>query len=83
MVLFKVLTKSFFFFSKYAPLKNERKNNITLEHLLTMISGLQWNEWDVPISDERNDMVVASTGGNYVDKDPVNEIVAHYIIPSM
>ena len=29
------------------------------------------------------DMVVAFTGGNYVNKDPVNEIVAHYIIPSV
>ena len=46
----------FSFFPKYAYLNNEMKNKISLEHLLTMTSGLQWNEWDIPISDERNDV---------------------------
>ena len=67
--------KLFPFFSKYAPLKNERKNNITLEHLLTMTSGLQWNEWDVPISDERNDIRQL-----FIVSDPIKYILAKSVV---
>ena len=31
----------------------------------------------------KHDTVIVFTGGNYVGKDPVNEIVARYIIPSV
>ena len=37
------------FFPELQYLKKDGKQNITLEHILTMSSGLQWNEWkDVP-----------------------------------
>jgi CubicO group peptidase (beta-lactamase class C family) len=32
------------------------KSNITIEHLLTMTSGLQWNEWNAPHGTAANDI---------------------------
>jgi CubicO group peptidase (beta-lactamase class C family) len=32
------------------------KNKITIEHLLTMTSGLQWNEWNAPHGTAANDI---------------------------
>lgn len=33
------------------------KNKITIEHLLTMTSGLAWDEWSAPLSSQTNDIV--------------------------
>ena len=33
---------------------DDRKNDLTLEHVLTMQLGLQWNEWDPPYSSADN-----------------------------
>ena len=67
--------KLFSFFSEYALQKHERKSNITLEHLLTMTSGLQWNEWDVPISDESNDIRQL-----FIVSDPIKYILAKSVV---
>lgn len=44
------------FFPEYAQVFNQssRKNDLSLFHLLTMSSGLQWNELQVPYSDPAN-----------------------------
>ncbi|MFW9800726.1 MAG: serine hydrolase domain-containing protein, partial [Candidatus Thorarchaeota archaeon] len=34
---------------------DNRKQNITIEHLLTMTSGLEWDEWTVPYGRSGND----------------------------
>jgi CubicO group peptidase (beta-lactamase class C family) len=44
---------SLFSYSEYANW-DERKNDITLEHVLTMQLGLQWNEWDPPYTSVEN-----------------------------
>jgi CubicO group peptidase (beta-lactamase class C family) len=44
------------FFPEYADLNVGRKSDITLEHLVTMSAGLQWDEWTYPIGDSRNDI---------------------------
>ncbi len=37
---------------------DERKNQITLEHVLSMRLGLQWNEWNPSYSDPNNAVIV-------------------------
>jgi CubicO group peptidase (beta-lactamase class C family) len=61
----------------YSELFVEEKANITIEHLLTMSSGLEWNEWDIPPGNPEYDtyrMVISSDPVEYVLSKPlVNE----------
>jgi CubicO group peptidase (beta-lactamase class C family) len=49
--------KIFDYFQDYSSLNNQQKEKITIEHLLTMSSGFQWNEWDVSISQSNHDII--------------------------
>jgi len=59
------------FFPEYAHLFNEGKRKITIQHLLTMSSGLQWNEWDVSLASTENDLIQL-----FIVSDPVDYILA-------
>ena len=47
------------------------KDNITIEHMLTMTSGLEWQEWSAPYSSMDN----PSAGIWFSDKDPITFIL--------
>lgn len=42
---------------EYQHLFTDGKDKITIEHLLTMTSGLEWDEWRAPLSSSENDLV--------------------------
>lgn len=55
----------------HQQLKSNGKEKITIEHLLTMTSGLEWVEWGPSLSSEKNDIV----GIWFQDKDPLTFIL--------
>lgn len=46
----------FDYLPEYQHLNKEGKDQITIEHLLTMSSGLKWNEWGAPHGTSANDI---------------------------
>jgi CubicO group peptidase (beta-lactamase class C family) len=65
----------FSFFPEYAHLSDEQKDRITVAHLLTMTSGLKWNEQDVFYSDPENDIIKM-----FVARDPIEHVLAKPLI---
>ncbi|UJH67444.1 serine hydrolase domain-containing protein [Allomuricauda sp. SCSIO 65647] len=61
----------FDFLPKHQHLKTEKKEKITIEHLLTMTSGLAWNEWEAPYSSKDNPMI----GIWFSEKNPITYIL--------
>jgi CubicO group peptidase (beta-lactamase class C family) len=61
------------YFPEYANLSDGQKEAITLEHLLTMTSGLEWNGIEIPIStrDPRSDIMQM-----HLSADPVAYVLA-------
>jgi len=60
----------------YEKYKNGGKENITIEHLLTMTSGLKWDEWNAPLSSVENDQI----GIWFSDKQPLDFILDRPLI---
>jgi len=65
----------FDFFQDYCHLKNEDKDKITIQHLLTMTSGFEWEENAYPFSDPRNDLIQFNSNA-----DPIGFILGKPII---
>ena len=63
------------FFSDYNYL-SPRAGGVTLEHALSMSSGLQWDEWTYPFDDARNDFYLLLRAADRVihvlDRDQVS-----------
>ena len=58
----------FDFFEDYAQYKNEGREKLTIKHLLTMTSGLKWNE-EVPYDNPENSeiqMIISGDGIGFV-----------------
>ncbi len=49
--------KVYSFFPEYANFNTGEKRNMTLEHLLTMTSGFEWNESNVSYGNRDNDLI--------------------------
>jgi CubicO group peptidase (beta-lactamase class C family) len=47
----------FDYLPEHQNLNTGGKDQITIEHLLTMTSGLEWDEWGTSYSDENNDVI--------------------------
>lgn len=56
----------FDYLPEYQHLNKDGKDKITIEHLLTMTSGLQWNEWALPYSNLKNDAIMLAQVENPV-----------------
>jgi CubicO group peptidase (beta-lactamase class C family) len=67
--------KLFDFFPNYAQLSDKEKETITLEHLLTMTSGLEWNEVEYSYSESENDLIQL-----FIQQDPVAYILAKPLV---
>ena len=67
--------KVFSFFPEYNDLNNEEKDKITIEHLLTMTSGLEWDESTYPYTDPRNDLYQI-----WYEADPIEFILEKPIV---
>ena len=51
----------FDYLPEHQHLKTAGKDQITIEHLLTMTSGLEWDEWGTSYSEETNDVIALWT----------------------
>jgi len=49
--------KIFVFFPEYTEYNTGEKQNMTIEHLLTMSAGFEWNESDVAYGNSSNDLI--------------------------
>ncbi|MDJ0751585.1 MAG: serine hydrolase domain-containing protein [Woeseiaceae bacterium] len=47
----------FAYLPEYQDLNTAGKDRITIEHLVTMTSGLEWDEWGRSLSDVNNDLI--------------------------
>lgn len=61
----------FDYLPEHQDLKTGGRASITIEHLLTMTSGLEWREWSAPYSSPDNPCL----GIWYQDKDPISYIL--------
>jgi len=57
-------------------LKKGGKENISIDHLLTMTSGLEWKEWSAPYSSGENPCI----GIWFQEKDPVSYILEKRLV---
>jgi len=56
-------------------LNTDGKDKITIEHLLTMTSGLEWQEWSAPYSSRENDVIEIWFQDAEGKKDPISYIL--------
>jgi CubicO group peptidase (beta-lactamase class C family) len=65
----------FDYLPEHLQFKKDGKDKITIEHLLTMTSGLEWNEWALPYGNPKNDVIMM-----YLAEDPVTFVLNKQLI---
>ncbi len=66
----------FDYLPEHQHLNKNGKDKITIEHLLTMTSGLEWNEWEILLSSLDNDLISLS----FNCEDPISCILDHPLV---
>ncbi len=66
----------FDYLPEHQHLNTDGKDAITIEHLLTMTSGLDWDEWSASLSSSNNDII----GIWFSDKDPISYILERPLV---
>ena len=59
----------------YRELRNEGREHIQIAHCLTMASGLQWNQWDVGIKSNANDLIRFNSSS-----DPIRYLLSKPVV---
>ncbi len=76
--IIKNVNQSIFeYLPEYQDLNNQGREDITIEHLLTMSPGLEWDEWSSPLRSPENDIL--GIWYNHPD-DPVRGILQRPVI---
>lgn len=57
----------FDYFPEYQHLNNPDKAGVTLQHVLSMTPGFDWNEISTPVNGEENDNVAAHRSNNFIE----------------
>ena len=65
----------FSYFPGYSHLNNKQKDKITLENLLTMTSGLKWNELELWLGDMNHDLIQL-----FLAPDPIEYILTKPVV---
>jgi len=66
----------FDYLPEHQHLNTDGKDKITIEHLLTMTSGFEWDEWGSSLSSTSND----SIGIWFSDKDPITFVLERPLV---
>jgi len=70
----------FDYLPEHQHLNTDGKDNITIEHLLTMTSGLEWMEWNAPYSSRDNPIIEIWFQEAEQNKDPFTFILEGSLI---
>ena len=57
----------FDYFPEYQHLNNPDKAGVTLQHVLSMTPGFDWNEISTPVNGEENDNVAGHRSNNFIE----------------
>jgi len=66
----------FDYLPEHQHLNTDGKDKITIEHLLTMTSGLEWDEWGAELSSSANDIIEIW----FQDDDPISYVLKRPLV---